>query len=95
MSRTQSDYSERRNKEIGSSQALGSSVQSNRNDWHTEIGSVWPKIAATGMRVGFVAIIKVLTRRDIVRQATYLVCMHTRYFESFVLLKRKKRQSAQ
>jgi hypothetical protein len=42
MSRTQSDRRERRNKEIGSRQALGSSTQSNPKT-DTEIGSVRPE----------------------------------------------------
>ena len=70
MIRTQSNCSERRNKEIGSFQALGSSTQSSltRKDWRAEIGSVRPEIAATGVS-GFV-----VTRRDNVRQATWYAC---------------------
>jgi hypothetical protein len=50
ISRTQSDRRERRNKEIGSSQALGSSAGLTRRP---AIGSVRPEIAATQGCVGF------------------------------------------
>jgi hypothetical protein len=50
ISRTQSDRRERRNKEIGSSQALGSSAGLTRR---LVIGSVRPEIAATQGCVGF------------------------------------------